>query len=114
MMKMLRLRRPTLPLVLAILLVVGLGTAGTAVAATKRTTFPLQRTAGLPAGCAPQAAGTGTIVSIGPAEVMILEVTGLPASSEFDVFVIQVPQAPFGIAWYQGDLDTDSIGHGFG
>jgi hypothetical protein len=41
-----------------------------------------------------------------------MEVTadGLPANTNFNVFVIQVPKAPFGVAWYQGDLITDKNG----
>lgn len=30
----------------------------------------------------------------------------LPPNTDFDLFVIQVPNAPFGISWYQGDLTT--------
>jgi hypothetical protein len=29
-----------------------------------------------------------------------------------DLFVIQVPNKPFGVAWYQSDLNTDSTGAG--
>ena len=29
---------------------------------------------------------------------------GLPANTEFDTFVIPVPNFPFGVSWYQGDL----------
>ena len=43
---------------------------------------------------------------------MHVEVTGLPASKDFDFFVIQLPNAPFGISWYQGDIETDSNGRG--
>ena len=39
---------------------------------------------------------------------------GLPPSTEFDLFVIQVPNGPFGLAWYQGDIETDANGHGQG
>jgi hypothetical protein len=33
--------------------------------------------------------------------------TGLPKRTDFDLFVIQVPNAPFGVGWYQGDLRTN-------
>ena len=36
----------------------------------------------------------------------------MPHNTVFDLFVIQVPKAPFGIAWYQGDIATDNHGHG--
>jgi hypothetical protein len=41
-------------------------------------------------------------------------VAGLPRNTDFDFFVIQVPNAPFGLSWYQGDIDTGATGHGLG
>jgi hypothetical protein len=38
---------------------------------------------------------------------------GLPPNTEFDFFVIQVPDAPFGLSWYQGDFETNREGFGF-
>src|SRR5207249_11374360 len=35
---------------------------------------------------------------------------GLPAHTNFDFFVIQVPNPPFGLSWYQGDIETDDFG----
>jgi hypothetical protein len=64
------------------------------------------------AGCIPNATGRVTINSLGPVETMHVEVSGLPANSEFDVFVIQLPNAPFGLSWYQGDIETNNIGKG--
>jgi hypothetical protein len=43
-------------------------------------------------------------------ENMHLEVSGLPANTDFDLFVIQVPVTPFGLAWYMGDVLTDNKG----
>ncbi len=40
--------------------------------------------------------------------------SGLPANTDFDFFSIQVPNAPFGLAWYNGDINTDSRGVGVG
>jgi hypothetical protein len=82
-------------------------------ASAQNTTFPLTRSAGAEAaGCIPNAAGRVTINSIGIAEVMHVEASGLPANTDFDAFVIQLPNAPFGLSWYQGDLQTDSTGRG--
>jgi hypothetical protein len=39
--------------------------------------------------------------------------TGLPPNTGFDFFLIQLPNAPFGVSWYQGDVDTDSDGNAF-
>jgi hypothetical protein len=38
----------------------------------------------------------------------------LPRNTDFDLFVIQVPNAPFGISWYQGDLDSNGRGQASG
>src|SRR5262249_49687409 len=38
----------------------------------------------------------------------------LPPRTDFDFFVIQVPNAPFGVSWYQGDLQSDDTGRAHG
>jgi len=43
---------------------------------------------------------------------MHVEVSKLPANTEFTLFVINTPVAPFVPAWYQGDLKTNAIGRG--
>ncbi|MBV8815338.1 MAG: hypothetical protein JO271_12680 [Verrucomicrobia bacterium] len=62
----------------------------------------------------PQAHGRVQIESLGPVEVMKVKVWGLPPNTDFDFFVIQVPNAPFGLAWYQGDIETNKDGVGYG
>jgi hypothetical protein len=83
--------------------------------AAQNTTFNMVRSAtAVAAGtnCIPEARGRVTINSLGNVEVMHLEATGLPPKTEFDAFVIQLPNAPFGLSWYQGDLTTDENGRG--
>jgi hypothetical protein len=43
---------------------------------------------------------------------MKVRVKGLPPNTEFDFFVIQVPNTPFGLSWYQGDIETNDNGRG--
>ena len=43
---------------------------------------------------------------------MTVSISGLPPATDFDFFVIQVPKTPFGMSWYQGDIETDSNGNG--
>jgi hypothetical protein len=62
--------------------------------------------------CVPKASATVRISPAGPVEIMDVTVQGLPPKTEFDFFVIQVPKAPFGISWYQGDIETDKNGRG--
>jgi hypothetical protein len=62
--------------------------------------------------CLPNATATVSIRPAGNVEIMDVFVQGLPANTDFDFFVIQVPKANFGIAWYQGDIVTDRNGRG--
>ena len=73
--------------------------------------FPMVVSKGASA-CLPKASGRVTIHSTGPVEIMHVLVTGLPPKTDFDFFVIQVPNAPFGMSWYQGDIETDKHGNG--
>jgi hypothetical protein len=62
--------------------------------------------------CLPDASAKVTITPAGPVEIMDVVVQGLPANTEFEFFVLQVPKAPFGVAWYQGEIVTDKHGRG--
>jgi hypothetical protein len=62
--------------------------------------------------CLPDAHAQISIQSSGPAEDLFISASGLPPNTDFDFFVIQVPDAPFGLSWYQGDLTTDGAGNG--
>jgi hypothetical protein len=62
--------------------------------------------------CLPAATATVTIKPRGSVEQMDVNVAGLPPKTEFDFFVIQKPGAPFGLAWYQGDIETNESGEG--
>jgi hypothetical protein len=62
--------------------------------------------------CLPDAKGTIEIFKEGPVEKMIVSVQGMPKNKDFDVFVIQAPDNPFGLTWYQGDLETGKDGTG--
>jgi hypothetical protein len=80
-------------------------------AASKTNDFRMQRSPGIvAAGCLPDAKAKVSIRNRGPVEEMKVHATGLPHRTDFDFFVIQVPNAPFGVSWYQGDLETDQHG----
>jgi hypothetical protein len=78
------------------------------------TTFGMTRTVGLPANCAANAKANVKIVSNGATETMTVTLSGMPHSTDFDFFVIQQPAAPFGMSWYQGDIETTATGTGTG
>jgi hypothetical protein len=92
----------------------GIGGAS-ADAAVNQTTFHMVRSAAsVKANCLNGADAKVTIESQGPVEVMRISAKHLPPNTDFDLFVIQVPNAPFGLSWYQGDLESDSSGHAHG
>jgi hypothetical protein len=64
------------------------------------------------ATCLPKATGTVKITKAGGVEIMDVTVENLAPNAEFDFFVLQVPKTPFGVAWYQGDIQTDKNGRG--
>jgi hypothetical protein len=79
----------------------------------KRTSFKMMRSAKAEAaGCMVNAGADVSIHSVGGVEVMDVSVRGLPPQTGFDLFVIQLPNAPFGLSWYQGDIETDRHGQG--
>lgn len=45
-------------------------------------------------------------------DVMTVKAHNLVPDTDYDLFVIQLPGKPFGVAWYQSDLHTDSHGNG--
>ena len=79
--------------------------------------FDMVRNAAIPAAfpnCVPSASGHVRIDSKGPVEDMDVDVEGLPPNTDFDFFVIQKPTSPFGMSWYQGDIETNGNGTGHG
>jgi hypothetical protein len=64
------------------------------------------------AGCLPKAKAKVKIKQLGQVESMDVDASGLSPNTGYDFFVIQTPNAPFGLAWYQGDLETDAYGNG--
>ena len=64
------------------------------------------------AKCLPHATARVTVTNTGGNDTMVVQVAGLPPNDGFDFFVIQVPNAPFGLSWYQGDIETNSKGAG--
>ena len=69
-----------------------------AAAFNHRIDFQMVRSAGaVAANCIPNAHAAVRVASLGPVEVMTVNIGGLPPHREFDFFVIQNPNAP--LAW---------------
>jgi len=86
--------------------------AGTALAGPAHVdliAFPLVQSAGGKA-CLKDATVNAYVESVGPFETLQLNGFGLPANTAFSVFIIQIPVAPFGLSWYQGDFDSNDQG----
>ena len=78
--------------------------------AASQATFSMVRSNGLAATCAPKAKATVLVQSLGFAEKMTVKVWGLPPGTALDLFALQVPDFPFGIGWYVGDIQTGATG----
>jgi hypothetical protein len=85
--------------------------AGNHARAASSFSFSLVPSPGI-AACLPNAAGTATITSTPPNETMKVSISGMPDNVGFDLFVIQTPNKPFGVAWYQTDIHAGSTGSG--
>ena len=97
---------------LAPVLVLGLllgGPAGQVSAGEDKIEFDM-----MPSGCLQTATGHVKVETKhnGQVEEMDVHVSELPPNTGFDFFVIQKPGAPFGMSWYQSDLQTDEHGKG--
>ena len=91
------------------------GSAARGASKNDTITFSMVRSAAAEkAGCLANASARVIVHSTGPVEIMTVFASGLPADTDFDFFVIQVPNAPFGLSWYQGDLNTGRFGSGTG
>ncbi len=92
----------------------GLAMASSAGATASRSdsfSFRLTPAAGISA-CLPHARGEVTITPGRLNDQMRVSVHGLPARAEFSLFVIQTPNKPFGVSWYQTDIHTGGLGNG--
>ncbi len=74
---------------------------------------PLLRANDLPAGCATRASASIAITPKAPlvyAEQLKVSVRGLAANTKLHLFMTQVPNDPYGISVYLGDVVTESTG----
>jgi hypothetical protein len=62
--------------------------------------------------CLPKASGNVTITPGSLNDLMKVSVKNLAPNTGYDLFVLEIPNKPFGIAWYQSDLQTDATGAG--
>jgi hypothetical protein len=101
--------------VLGAALLVGVLLAGVAVAQTASTSFEMVRSESAidqGADCLQGAYANVDVRTVGGNQIMDVALRNAAPNTGFTLFVIQQPNAPFGVSWYQGDLDTDNQGNG--
>ena len=84
-------------------------------ASTDLTSFYMVRSTAVTnagAGCLPYAYATVVVSRTAQNDVMLVKVAGAAPNTAFDLFVLQLPDKPFGVAWYQSDLQTGANGSG--
>jgi hypothetical protein len=108
------LRIGDIGLICALALATSMVAPSVVLAAGSSFNFTMVRSPALSSSCVPNASASVKVQDAGPVQVMTVKVTGLPPNTLFDFFVIQVPKAPFGMSWYQGDIETNKKGTGKG
>jgi hypothetical protein len=86
---------------------------GTAAAKSRQFEFGMVRSSAAEAAkCLPKAEGDVKVTELGPVEILDLKVEHLAPNTTYSFFVLQVPDKPFGIGWYNGEIETNSAGIG--
>ncbi len=83
----------------------------TSASASGPFTFALVPSPGIHS-CLPHAGGQVTITPGSQNDIMQVSIWGMPRNADFDLFVIQQPLKPFGVSWYQTDVNADRHGSG--
>jgi hypothetical protein len=107
------MRRIIVPIILA--LVLAALAAGSAFAVDSTTSFKMVRSqkAATDNDCL-KGAKAHVDVRTTPTDNQIMDVTvnHAPKNTEFELFITQQPNSPFGISWYQADFTTNNQGSG--
>src|SRR5215211_3854399 len=106
------MRRIIVPVILA--LVVAALAAAAAFAVDDTTSFKMVRSKAAVEDNCLKGAKAHVEVRTTPTNQQVLDVTlkDAPKNTEFELFVTQQANAPFGISWYQSDFDTNNQGNG--
>jgi hypothetical protein len=99
---------------IAVVSVVVVALAAAAAFAVDTTSFKMVRSQkAADAGCLGDARAHVDVTTT-PTDQQIMDVTvnHAPKNTEFELFVTQQPNSPFGVSWYQADFDTNKYGHG--
>jgi hypothetical protein len=103
-------------LILGVALLVGVLLAGVAMAKRVQPHFEMVRSESAVAkDCLKKASASVQIRSTAEGnQIMDVTLKHAAKNTAFALFVIQQPNSPFGVSWYQGDITTDNTGSGMG
>ena len=106
------MRRIIVPVILALVLAALAATAAFAVDDT--TSFKMVRSEAAVDDECLKGAKAQVDVRTTPTDNQIMDVTlnNAPKNTEFELFVTQQPNSPFGVSWYQADFTTNNQGNG--
>jgi hypothetical protein len=106
------MRRIIVPLILALVLAALAATAAFAVDDT--TTFKMVRSQTAVDNECLKGATAHVDVRTTPTDQQVMDVTlnHAPKNTEFELFITQQPNSPFGVSWYQADFETNNQGNG--
>jgi hypothetical protein len=106
------MRRIIVPLILALVLAALAATAAFAVDDT--TTFKMVRSEAAVDNECLKGATAHVDVRTTPTDQQVMDVTlnHAPKNTEFELFITQQPNSPFGVSWYQADFETNNQGQG--
>src|SRR5215212_7062043 len=100
--------------IIAVLSMLVVALAAAAAFAVDSTNFNMVRSQAAVANDCLEGAKAQVDVRTTPTDQQIMDVTvnHAPKNTEFELFVTQQPNSPFGISWYQADFDTNNQGQG--
>jgi type II secretory pathway pseudopilin PulG len=100
--------------IIAVLSLLVVALAAAAAFAVDSTTFKMVRSQKAVANECLEGARANVDVRTTPTDNQIMDVTvdHAPKNTEFELFVTQQPNSPFGVSWYQADFETNNEGHG--
>ena len=100
--------------IIAVLSLLVVALAATAAFAVDSTSFKMVRSQTAVANDCLEGARAHVDVKTTVTDQQIMDVTvaNAPKNTEFEVFITQQANAPFGVSWYQADFDTNDNGFG--
>jgi len=94
-------------------LLLGMLTVGAVAAKSSTFKFNMVRSsAAEAANCLPKAEAEVKVTELGLVEILDVKVEHLAPKTTYSFFVLQVPDSPFGVSWYNGEIETNGDGRG--